>query len=200
MNENPDVHHVEMDCVEGKKEDRAVLLTLHIKYLHLQLALIMEEHTLDCVVEALDKLEHSLGGDLFRAIFPVILTDNGHEFSDRFLLERSIYGGKRTTVYYCEPNKSNEKGSCERNHELIRFVIPKGTSLEPYSQSDISLMMNHINSYKRKSIGNRSPYELARFYGINEDFFTMLGLEEIPPDEINLTPRLFHYKKVSSQS
>ena len=61
-------------------------------------------------------------------------------------------------------------------------------------------MMNHINSYKRKSIGNRSPYELARFYGINDDFFTFLGLEEIPTDEINLTPKLFHYEKASSQS
>jgi len=200
MNENPDIHHVEMDCVEGKKEDRAVLLTLHIKYLHLQLALIMEEHTLDCVAEALDKLEYSLGRDLFHEMFPILLTDNGHEFSDRLLLEHSIYGGKRTTIYYCEPNKSNEKGSAERNHELIRFAIPKSTSLETYSQSDINLMMNHINSYRRKSIGNRSPYELARFYGINEDFFALLGLEEIPPDEINLTPQLFHYKKASGQS
>lgn len=200
MAQNPDVHHAEMDCVEGKKEDCAVLLTLHIKYLHLQLAFIIEEHTLSCVVDALDRLEFSLGKDLFREMFPLILTDNGHEFSDRLLLERSIYDGKRTTVYYCEPNKSNEKGSCERNHELIRFVIPKGTSLEPYTQSDISLMMNHVNSYRRKSIGNRSPYELARFYGINEDFFILLGLEEIPPDEINLTPQLFHYKKASSQS
>ena len=96
------------------KEDKAVLLTLHIKYLHLQLAIILEEHTQFCVVEALDKLEHSLGKELFCQMFPVIFTDNGHEFADRLLLERSIYGGKRTTIYYCEPNKSNEKGACER--------------------------------------------------------------------------------------
>lgn len=200
MQQNPDLHHVEMDCVEGAKEDHAVLLTLHIKYLHLQLAFILEDHTLSCVVDALDRLEFSLGKELFKEMFPVILTDNGHEFADRLLLEHSISGGKRTIVYYCEPNKSNEKGSCERNHELIRFVIPKGSTLEPYSQSDISLMMNHINSYRRRSIGNRSPYELAKFYGINEDFFTLLGLEEISPDKIELTPKLFRYKKMERQS
>ena len=200
MSDNPNIHHVEMDCVEGTREDHAVLLTLHIKYLHLQLAVIMEEHTVSCVADALNRIEFSLGKDLFHEMFPVILTDNGHEFADRLLLERSIYEGKRTTIFYCEPNKSNEKGACERNHELIRFVIPKGTSLEPFNQTDISLMMNHINSYRRKSIGNRSPYELARFYGIRDDFFTLLGLAEIPADEINLTPRLFRYKNLFGQS
>lgn len=138
IDNNPELHYVEMDCVEGKREDRSVLLTLHIKYLHLQLAIILQEHTQSCVVEALDKLEHSLGKELFSLMFPVILTDNGHEFADRLLL--------------------------------------------------------------KKSIGNRSPYELARFYGINDDFFIFLGLEEIPTDEINLTPKLFSYKKISSQS
>lgn len=189
-----DLHYVELDCVEGTKSDNAVLMTLHFKWLYLQIALILDEHTEKCVIDALDRIESALGKELFREMLPAIVTDNGHEFWNREGMERSIYGGKRTIVFYCEPRRSDEKGSCERNHELIRYIIPKGTSLEPYNQMDITLMMNHINSYRRKAIGGKSPYELARFMGVPDDFFILLGLEEIPGTEINLTRKLFQYK------
>ena len=44
--------------------------------------------------------------------------------------------------------------------------MPKGTSLDPYTQEDISIMMDHINSYSRPSLGNKCPYEMMEFlYG-----------------------------------
>ncbi len=180
---------VQMDCVEGIKTDKAVLLTLHFPLFHMQLALIMNEHTSGCVVETLDKVENALGKELFAMNFPLILTDNGHEFADIEGMERSVFGGMRTRVYFCEPNHSNQKGACENNHKFIRYVIPKSTSLEPYNQSQITLMMNHINSYKRKELYGNCPYDLAKS-GFPEDFFTLLGLEQIPADELNLTPGL----------
>ena len=51
-------------------------------------------------------------------------------------------------------------------------------------------MMNHINSYKRKALFGKSAYELAKD-SLPEDFFLLLGLEEIPPEEIILSPKLF---------
>lgn len=75
--------HVEMDCVEGLKSDKAVFLTLYFPDTHIQLALVLDEHTSDQVVKALDKIEESLGTELFRSMFPIILTDNGHEFPDK---------------------------------------------------------------------------------------------------------------------
>ena len=184
-----DVMTVQMDCVEGKKEDSAVLLTLHFPLFHMQLAFILDNHTSSDVVATLDKIESVIGSEMFKCIFEVIITDNGHEFTDIQKMERSINGGQRTKIFFCEPNRSDEKAACENNHRLIRYIIPKGKSLEPYMQSDISLMMNHINSYKRKSLCNKSPYEIAKGI-LPEDLFILLGLEEIPPEEILLKPSL----------
>ena len=36
----------------------------------------------------------------------------------------------RTRIYYCDPNRSDQKGALEKNHEYIRYVLPKGTSFE----------------------------------------------------------------------
>lgn len=199
MEEHPDTFVVEMDCVEGCKEDHAVLLTLHFDVYHLQLALILDHQTSEQVIKALDKLEEILGTELFQQMFPVIKTDNGSEFSDVEAMERSITGGKRTTIFFCEPNRSDEKGCCEKNHTHIRYVIPKGTTLEPFEQTDISFMMNHINSYKRKALGGRCPYEMAKFMGVPDDFFVLLGLEQIAPQEVTLTPKLLSKKDILQQ-
>lgn len=185
---------VEMDCVKGLQDDACVLLTLHFRKYHLQLAYILNEQTSSNVTNILDILESTLGMELFRMMFPLILTDNGTEFADREALERSIYGGSRTTVYYCQPFRSDQKGACERNHEFIRYCLPKKTSFEFLLQTDVSLMMNHINSYARRSLEGHSPYEYARFMQVPDDFFTLLGLEAIPAKEINLTPSLFKKK------
>lgn len=182
---------VQMDCVEGCKDDNAVLLTLHFPLSHFQIAVILNEHTSRAVVGGLDRLELQLGLDLFKECFPLILTDNGHEFADIGGMERSstVDRLRRTSIFFCEPNRSDEKGSCENNHKHIRYVIPKGTSLEPYDQSRITLMMNHVNSLKRKSLGGKCPFEIARLY-LPEDFFDFMGLEQIPADEVTLNPSL----------
>lgn len=187
--QNEDIFVVEMDCVEGSKDSLATLLTLHYPQFHMQLALIMDKHTSANVVSMLDKLELTLGTELFQKCFPLILTDNGHEFEDIEGMERSISGGKRTSVFFCEPNRSDQKGACENNHKLIRYVIPKGTSMDHLLQSHITLMMNHINSYTRNSLFGKCPYDLAQMV-MPEDFFILLGLEKIAPDDILLNPSL----------
>jgi len=45
-----------------------------------------------------------------------------------------------------------QKGGCEVTHEMIRRVLPKGVSFDHLMQIDISIMMNHINSYTRKKL------------------------------------------------
>ena len=70
-----------MDCVEGKKEDSQVLLTLYFTQFHMQLVFKLKEHTAKCVKELFDRLERRLGKELFAICFPLILTDKGSEES-----------------------------------------------------------------------------------------------------------------------
>lgn len=191
--EKHDVMVIEMDCVEGKKEESPALLTLTFKSLSMQLAFIMEHQTCECVVQTLDKIEISLGKELFAEVFQLLLADNGAEFFDISGMETScIESCRRTQVYFCETNRPDQKGSCENHHKMIRYIIPKGSSLMPYFQSDISLMMNHINSYKRKALFGKSAYDLAMTV-LPEDFFILLGLEMIPAENILLKPALLKH-------
>lgn len=96
---------------------------------------------------------------LFRRIFAVILTDNGSEFKHTRELETTEVCKKRTKVFYCEPQASRQKPQIEKNREFIRYVLPKGKTLNPYTQEDITVLMNNINSIRRESPGNKSLYE-----------------------------------------
>lgn len=186
---NQDISTVQMDCVEGKQGDRHALLTLHFPLPHMQLAFLLKEHTSHCVCTTLDAIERNLGKELFSLCFPIILTDNGHEFLDIKGMESSIYGGHRTKIFFCDPNRSDQKGPCENNHRLIRTIIPKGTSMDGYVQDDITLMMNHVNSYKRKSLFGCCPYEIAKKM-MPHEFFERLGLKRIRGNHILLSPAL----------
>lgn len=97
---------------------------------------------------------------LFRRIFAVILTDNGSEFKHTMELETTEVCKKRTKVFYCEPQASRQKPQIEKNLEFIRYVLPKGKTLNPYTQEDITVLMNNINSIRRESPGNKLPYEV----------------------------------------
>lgn len=186
---NNDCMVCQMDCVEGIRSDNKVLLTLHFPMLHFQLAFLMEHHTSACVVETMDLIEENLGQELYNKIFGVILTDNGHEFLDIDGMEKSVYGGQRTKIFFCEPNMSIQKAHCETNHKLIRYILPKKTSFENLVQPDICLMMSHINSYPRESLCGQTPFKVAQKV-FPAEFFDALGIDEIDFNSLNLTPSL----------
>lgn len=188
MNKN-DCFYCQMDCVEGKKTDSKTLLTLHFPALHFQLAFIMQSHTSKSVIETLDNLEHKLGRELYSSLFSIILTDNGHEFLDINSMERSVFEGKRTSIYFCEPHHAEHKAECESNHRLIRYIIPKGTSFQNLTQRDVTKAINHINSYPRQSLQGLTPYRMAKMV-FPQIFFDVLKLEEIPFDNLEMKPTL----------
>ena len=65
----------------------------------------------------------------------------------------------------------------------------KGTSLKDYNQGDVTLMMNHINSYRRKKALGKSPYDICMDV-FPKRFFDALGLHRIPDDDVTLKPSL----------
>lgn len=189
--ENPDIPVVQMDTVIGKKGvEEKVLLTLHILNCHLMIAFIRDSNSAASVLEIFDSLKQKLGKDAFMRIFPLILTDNGSEFSDPVPIERdAVTGMVHTRIFYCDPNMSQQKGACENNHEFIRRIMPKGRSMNSFTQEDIDLMMSHINSYIRAELNDKSPYDMFEFlYG--KDILDLLNIRRIDPRDVILKPEL----------
>jgi IS30 family transposase len=189
MEENPDTPLVEMDTVEGEKGGK-VLLTLHFVQAEMMLAFLRDHNDSRSVIDIFDLLYETIGHDLFCKVFRVCLTDNGSEFSNPVALENSSDGRQRTRIFYCDPGRPDQKGSAERNHEFIRRFFPKGSSFDHCTQEDIRIMMDHINSYHRESIGGRSPYEMFSFmYG--EEILKLLKCHTVPASEVTLKKSVF---------
>jgi len=188
MEDHPDAAVRQIDSVEGIKGG-AVLLTIHFVEQELQLAFLRQYNDSQSVIDIFNRLYMELRTDIFIELFPVILADNGSEFSNPSAIELDAQGNQRTKMFYCDASAPYQKGSCENNHELIRRIIPKGVDIGRYTQEQIDLMMSHINSYSRKKLGNKSPYEVFEFqYG--SKILDAFHLKKIPADEIILSPEL----------
>lgn len=190
----PNAHIVEMDTVIGKATTGKVLLTLLFREFNFMIARLLPDKSSKSVKNELDNIEKLIGTDLYKRVFKYILTDNGGEFQKPDELECSIDGSKRSSIYYCEANRSDEKAKIEKNHEYIRYIIPKGKTMDNYIQDDIDLMMSHINSTAREILNFAVPYDMANIYlGIGT--LEKLKIYKVPPDNIILKPYLINNKK-----
>ena len=156
------------------------------------LAFLREHNDAQSVIDIFNYLQNILGIDKFKELFILILTDNGSEFSNPTEIEFDLNTGeKRTQIFYCHPSSPYQKGSCEVNHELLRRILPKGTSFDDLTQEDINLMMSHVNSYKRKKLNNVSPYTVfSTIYG--KDTIDKLGIQEIEPNKVSLSQNILN--------
>ena len=191
IKEHPDTPIVEMDSVEGKKGGK-VLLTIHFVNCSFMLAFIREHNDAQSVIDIFNHLQDILGINKFKELFVVILTDNGSEFSNPKEIEFDIKTGElRTQIFYCHPSSPFEKGACEVNHELLRRILPKGTSFDDLTQNDINLIMSHINSYKRKKLNNVSPLTMfSTIYG--KETVDKLDIQEIEPNSVSLSKNILN--------
>lgn len=185
----PDTPVTEMDTVLGCKGSSKVLLTLHFTSCAFMMAFILSSKEAEHVEAVFDALDDTVGTFLFASTMPLILTDRGGEFKHPDRLECSRGNTIRTSIYYCDPMCSWQKPHCEKNHEYIRKICPKGSSFDALTQADIRLMMSHINSSSRASLGGVSPFVLARMM-LPKELLDFFGLEEIAPDKVVLTPNL----------
>jgi len=186
---HPGMAYVEMDTVKGCRERGKRMLTMYFVDQNLMLIFLMRDGTADSVVDQFDLLTSLLGLDTFKTLFPVILTDNGSEFKHVDEMEKTEDGKRRTRIFFCDPQASWQKSHIEKNHEFIRYVLPRGKSFNPYTQDDITLLANHINSTRREMLNGRTPYEVAQgdaFQRLKD----ALALHQIPADEVLLKPAL----------
>ena len=147
-----DFGHWEMDCVIGRQYTRNVLLVLTERLSRYEIIMKMPNRKAATVVQCIDRLERRYGKK-FRTLFKSITVDNGSEFSDFAGLERSVYGGKRTAVFYCHPYTSCERGSNERINRDIRRLLPKGTDFSKVSEKRVQEVARWVNEYPRELFG-----------------------------------------------
>jgi len=188
MADHPDMHAVEIDTVLGCRGGK-VLLTMNFDCCGLMLAFIRDSNDARSVKDVFDMLESNVGHEMFRKLFPVVLADNGSEFSDPEGIEFGIDKRQRTRLFYCHPYSAFEKPHVENNHLNIRKVLPKGTSFNSLTQEKVNLMMSHVNSLFRKEYGNCTAMaKFIKMYG--SKLLPKLGIREIPSDEVCLKPEL----------
>ena len=189
---NPNCSIVEMDTVIGTSGGKGgkCMLTLLFRQFNFMLIYLMPYKKSVFVTEIFNNLKEVLGIVEFKRLFEVILTDNGSEFMDPESIEIDINTGEKvSSLFYCDPNCSWQKGSIEKNHEFIRYILPKGSSFASLSQDDCYLIASHINSTPRVSLNNHSPYEASLLF-IGKQNMEKLQIKKIDYDDINLSYRL----------
>ena len=184
--------HVEMDTVHSSRESKKTLLTMFFTREKLLLAFLMNRYAKGAVRLIFDRLEKRMGIYEFASVFEYILTDRGSKFGDPDALETGVTGIQRSSIYYCDPMQSGQKGGLEQAHTMLRMILPKGTSFEFLTQWDVNLVVNHISSTPRECLGGRTPYSMA-LETLGKEALNAFQLRPIAPDEVNLTPKLIHF-------
>jgi IS30 family transposase len=183
-----DISPVEIDSVIGSRGGK-VLLTIMFTNCNFMLAFLRNRNNSQSVIDCFNYLDALLGRQIFMMLFPVILADNGSEFSNPAAIEFAPDGSRRSHLFYCDPQAPFQKPRVEENHTLIRRILPKGSSFDPLSQSDIDLVLSHVNSYKRASLSGKSPFEVFSFlYG--EHILSLFPYMQFDPKDVVLSPSL----------
>lgn len=163
--ENPGTPVTKMDLIEGVKGGKVILTLMFMPYGFMVGFLLpgkMSAHVTDAFIiirqRIIEQFGDVLGLEILVSLFPLILTDNGTEFSAPSRIEKDEEGNHITRIFYCDPYSAYQKAHVERNHEIVRKLLPKATqyleatSFDNLTQTDVELAMSHVNSYVRESL------------------------------------------------
>lgn len=189
--EHPDYNITEMDTVIGTKTSKKVILTLLFRKTNFMIAILMKDKKASTTNNKLNILKKKLTKEIFMELFKILLTDNGVEFTMIEDIEK--IEDKNINLFFCDAGRSNQKGKIEKNHVELRKILPKGTNFDKLTQKDINLAISHVNSYKRKKLDGKSPYEaMVKEYGQEymDNIMKILKYKVIKDENIILKPKL----------
>lgn len=162
-------------------------LDLLVAFFHL-------EKTASAMLAGVNALEALIGPELFLKYVQVLLTDRGTEFTFADLMKTAADGTKRTCVFYCDPMAAGQKGSLEKQHSELRYIVTKGVSfanLGLTGQDKLNLALSHVNSFPKKKNHGKRPFDLLQFFAPDLlDKFTAFGIQAIEMDQVFLSPLL----------
>ena len=181
---------VEMDTVIGRIGGK-VIMTFDFTFCNFMFGLLLDNKTAAEAAEKIISLKERFckSGVPFGDICPLVLTDNGAEFSNISAFELDEDGETETRLFFCDPMRSCQKPKVEKNHTLFRDIVPKGESFDLFTQETVNLVFSHVNGVKRKSLNGKSPYDIFTFT-FGEKIASLLGITHIPAKEVTQSPNL----------
>lgn len=148
----------ELDTViSTSKGKHQCLMTLTDRKIRFEIIARLDGKTKDDVIDKIKKIKSIIQNNL-NDVIKSVSTDNGTEFSAWKEIQEIL----NTTVYFCHPYASFEKGTNEKHNGIIRYFIPKGELIENYSNEEINNIANWMNNYPRKIFGYKTPVEMLR--------------------------------------
>lgn len=180
----PRANVAQYDSVIGKASDSKALLTVTFPKYAFQFGVLIDKGRAGSVLNAMKGVFGKVGAAAAARAFAINLADNGSEFATLYKMEEE--GGRKVrSVFYTNPYRATDKAECERLHELVRYFLPKGHSLDSLTQDQVNEACSNINSYVRMSKGDRTPYDMVkRKFG--KGFLDALGIARIPNKKVRL--------------
>lgn len=190
MEEHKNLTYGELDTVIGSVGGK-VIMTIHFVNFNFMAGILLDNKTAAEAASKIQALKSHLKalGFCFGDLFPVLLTDNGGEFSCVSAFENDDLGKAETRLFFCEPYASYEKPHIEKNHTLFRDIVPKGVSFDNFTQDNVNMIFSHINAVKRKQFNGKSAYDLFTF-SYSVDLASAFGIEYIAPENVIQSPAL----------
>lgn len=192
---HPNCLTIQLDSVIGNIDGVHSVLTIHIVEYKFQFGILLNSkesnevyQKLNDLLSKLKSLEDSSAIAVYSTFSECWLTDNGIEFDNILSL---IDNHKNLNIFFCHPYSSFEKGACERNHVLVRYIHFKGWSFDNLNQQDINVLFSNINSYPRLSLNKKTPYQcVLEDSRLGKEFLDLINIFKVNCDDVNLTPSL----------
>ncbi len=175
-----------MDTVIGRAAGK-VIMTFQFVNPDFMFGLLLENKSAAEASAKISNLKQTLSdaGVQFSQIFPVLLTDNGGEFSNVFAFENDLTGAKE--ILYLKGRRSEPH--VENNHTLFRNIVPKGSSFDSFTQETVNLIFSHVNAVKRKQFNGKSAFDMFTFL-YSAELAQLLGIRQIDPQKVCQSPML----------
>ncbi len=190
MEQNKELPVTQLDTVIGRIGGKTIM-TIHFVNCDFMIGLLLDNKTAAEAAHKIETLKHKLKscGFDFGTIVPIILTDNGGEFSLVSAFENDEWGNLETHMFFCDPNSPYEKPDIEKNHTLFRDIVPCGSSFDNFTQNDVNLIFSHVNAVKRKQFNGKSAYDMFTFF-YSQELASTLGISFITSTDVIQSPLL----------
>ena len=117
------------------------------------------------VINALIKQAYKLPQELYKSL----TWDRGKEMADHERLAQRL----AIQVFFADPHSPWQRGTNENTNGLLRQYLPKGTNLSGYTQRELNIIAQRLNTRPRKCLDWATPMEV--FTQLRHDSSVALG-------------------------